>query len=283
MLTIVLLCLLASGKALVQGKFSRRSVRTATDAIFYNGLIFLFSALIFLKNAFSCPLPVVLFGAGAGLFSVLFQFCYVEAMGCGNVSLSMMIANAAMVFPIVLSVVLFGEQVSPLRILGIALIAAALYLSVDRTQKSSDRRKWLLFSFASLFANGSIMVIQRFFTRSPHAADSQAYVAWSYITAALISAIQVLLFRAKGHRISFRVRPVVLLYAAVPGLILAAHGAIHTKALTTMDSSLLMPACTGGGLIATTLLGFLLLRDKLRPRQIVSVAVGLVALVLMNL
>jgi len=283
MLIIIFLCLLASGKALIQGKFSRRSVRTATDAFFYNGLIFLFSALIFLGNAFSCPLPVVLYGAGAGLFSVLFQFCYLEAMGCGNVSISMMIANAAMVFPIVLSIVLFGEQVSPLRILGIALIAVALYLSVDRTQKSSDRRKWLLFSFAGLLANGSIMVIQRFFTRSPYAADSQAYVAWSNIAATLISGISVLISFTKGQRTSFQVRPVVLFYAAVPGFILATHGAIQTKALTTMDSSLVMPACTGGGLIATTVLGFLLLRDKLRPKQIASVAIGLVALVLMNL
>ena len=283
MLIIILLCLLASGKALVQGKFSRRSVRTATDAIFYNGLIFLFSSLLFLKHAFSCTPAVILYGAVFGLGSVLFQFFYVEAMGCGNVSISMMIANSAMVFPIVLSVLLFGERISPLRIVGIALVAVALYLSVDRSQKSSDRRRWIFFSFASLFANAVNMVTQRVFSQSVYAAESQAFVTWGYITAALFSALLVLFSHAGGKRITFRIRPAVFVYAALPGLMLAAHGATQTKALMTMDSSLVLPAGAGGGLIATTVLGFLLLRDKLRPKQIASVILGIIALVLMNL
>ena len=280
---ILLLCLMASGKAMFQGKFSRRNIKTANDAVFFNGLIFLFSSLLYVRDAFGCSGTVILYGAAFGIFSMAFQLFYIEAMAWGNVSLSMMIANAAIVFPITASILFFHEQLTAIRIIGIALTAAALFLSMDRTQKSSNLRKWLLFSLAAFLANGVLMVIQKFFSHSTYSAEARAFVAWSYIFSTVVSALQVLLSRSMGHRLSFSIRPSVFFHAAVPGLLLAAFQVLQTKALATLDSSLYYPAVTGGSLIMTTLLGLIFLKDKLRAKQIWSILIGVVAIVLMNL
>lgn len=282
-LTICFLCIMATSKVTVQGKFSKQNVKTLSDGIFFNGLIFVFSALIFCRNAFTKNVGVIAFAAVFGILTVLFQLTYIKAMSLGNISLTVMIVNLSMVIPIIFSVVFYGEKLTALRIAGICLTIAALVISVDRTDKSRKFKLWLFLSIAASVCNGGLAICQKMFGKTAFSYDSRAFVAWSYIVAGVVSFCLYLGFAVCKKGISFTVKPSVFGYALAAGAILGIFQAVNTKAVAAIDSAVLFPSYNGGVMILSALSGVILLGDKLKRNQTVSVIIGIAAIVLMNL
>jgi multidrug transporter EmrE-like cation transporter len=58
---------------------------------------------------------------------------------------------------------------------------------------------------------------------------------------------------------------------------------LNTKAITIIDGTLIFPAYYGGALILSYLSSLLILKEKISNKQKLSLAVGVIAIVLMNL
>ena len=116
-------------------------MKNIADGVLFNGLIFLFSALLFAKNAAVEHWSIAAFGATFGILTVVFQLSYIKAMSLGNVSLTVMMVNLSMIIPIALWIAVYGEKLTPLRILGIILTVVAIVISIDRGQKSNHSKK----------------------------------------------------------------------------------------------------------------------------------------------
>ena len=67
------------------------------------------------------------------------------------------------------------------------------------------------------------------------------------------------------------------------GVVLAVFQWLNTYAISTIDASLLFPLSSGVTIIMSTLMGIILFRDKLSLKQGISIAVGIAAVVIMNL
>ena len=283
LIIILCLCVIATLKVTIQGHFAKQNVKTQADAVFFNGLIFFFTALMVIKNAFPFKTPVFIFGAVFGVLSVLFQLFYIKAMSCGNVSLTVMMVNLAMIFPIAVSIFFYGEKLNFLRFSGLVLTVIALVLSTGKADGHIDFKKWLLFSLATSLINGAILVNQKIFAKTVWGTESKSFVAYGYITATLVSVLLYAVISRKGNGITFKIRPSVFGFSLCLGLILGVFQILNTKAIATIDGTLLFPSYNGGSLILSSLSGILLLHDRLNKKQLLSIAVGTAAIVIMNL
>ena len=117
----------------------------------------------------------------------------------------------------------------------------------------------------------------------PYSQHNQAFVAWSYITATVASVMLFALLKVRGVRLSYKLKPAVFLFAVAAGVILGVFQAFYKRAVANIDGVLLFPTFNGGALILSTLSGVLLLGDRLKPNQIVSIAVGVAAIIVMNI
>lgn len=280
---IVLLCALACTKVTLQGLFAKKNVKSMIDGVFFNGLIFLFSMLTLTGSFSSLSVPILLWGFAFGIFTVLFQMFYIKAMACGNVSTTALIVNLSMVFPILVSLFLFDEKLSVLRMLGIGLTVITLLLSVQKTKLLTDFWRWLFYSLGASVFTGAISVCQLLFGKSEWKAETSAFVCAGYIWACFISLILFLIMRTKGDRLSFSLRPSIFLIAGAVGAVLAIFQFFNTIAASTLDATLLFPVYNGGTLILATISGVLIFKDKLSAKQKWSVGIGILAIVLMNL
>ena len=75
----------------------------------------------------------------------------------------------------------------------------------------------------------------------------------------------------------------VIGYAASIGILLGTFQILNTKAITIIDGTLIFPAYYGGALILSYLSSLLILKEKISNKQKLSLAVGVIAIVLMNL
>ena len=149
LIVILVLCVLATTKVTLQGFFAKKNIQSFPDGVFFNGLIFLFSALIFFKNAFDCEWGIILFGSVFGFLTVLFQLYYIKAMSCGNVSLTVLIVNLSMIIPLTVSVLAYNEPLSILSFLGILLTVVAFTLNVEK-ETCTKTKKWFFCVFLHL-------------------------------------------------------------------------------------------------------------------------------------
>lgn len=280
---ISILCLLAAVKVTLQGGFAKKNIRSFSDGVFFNGAIFFFSSFVFLKDALTFNLPTFLFGAAFGILSLIFQLCYIKAMSFGNVSITVLIVNLSMIIPIATSVLCFGEKLGVLRTIGILLTVVALVLNVSKGGKSTDFKKWLFLSLAASLANGGLAIILQLFGKSEWSDQNKAFVAWNYIVAAIVSFILYGILKLRGNGITFKLKPSVFGIALCVGIILGVFQALNAYAVSTIDGTLYFPTYNGGALVLSGIAGVLLLKDKFKLNQLISLLVGIVAIVLMNI
>lgn len=138
-------------------------------------------------------------------------------------------------------------------------------------------------SLLASLANGGLGVCQQIFGKTEWKNETQSFVAWSYITAAVISALLYLIVRVRGNMITFKIKPSVFGFGLAVGVILGIFQFINTKTIASIDGTLLFPAYNGGTLILSSFSSILFLKDRLTNNQKISIFIGIISIVLMNI
>lgn len=281
LITIFCLIILATSKVTLQGVYARKYISDLSGSVYFNGIIFLFSSLIFI-HSLKCSLTTVLFGFAFGILTVLFQLCYIQAMSAGNVSFTVLTVNSSMILPILFSAIFFDETFEQLRVFGILTIAFSLVLSAEKSFKKA-KRKWFCLSACAFLFNGCLSICQQIFGKSAYKDEAAAFVAYSYVFAAIISFMLYFTLKLKKKRKAFKPSRSTVIYGMSAGIVLGIFQLVNTRAISTIDAGLLFPVYNGGTLIMSALTGVLLFKDTLKPKQILSVIVGIFGIVLINL
>ncbi len=280
---VALLCSLATAKVTLQSNFSKKHVNNIADATFFNGLVFVFSALLFAVNIPGTPLGVWLYAAAFAVFTVMFQLSYTEALKYGSVSITVMMTNLSMIIPTLFSFFAYGESLSPLRAIGIVLTLLTFVIGT-RFSSNEDKAKkqWLIFAIVAVLANGGLGITQKIFGYTPYKDLNKEFVACAYIIATVLTAIVYLVLYAGHTRKTAEFNRITLLVTALIGVILAVFQMVNTYAIATVDGTFLFPAYSGCTLICSTLVGIVLFKDRITRRQMLSLSLSLIATVLMN-
>ena len=283
-LLILAACLIATAKMMVHRQFGKNNVKTFPDAALFYFCIFLVSSLLFAYRMPSATVTCWIYAALFGLFSVAFQLFYTRALAIGPISLVGLLVNLAMLIPVAFSAIAYNEPITPLCAFGILLILVSFLLCVEwGGGKRHAGKEWIFFAVVTMLANGACSVVQKIYVKSDAAADGQTFTACCYLTAAVLCLGYYLIAHARGARVSYAVGRSFFGYVLAIGLLLGGFQAINTFAVSRIAGTLFFPAYYGTSIIIAMLAGVLVCKDKLKPRQLVAILVGVVAVVLVNL
>ncbi len=283
LLLIGTVSLLAPLKVVLQGMFAKKNVTTLSDAIKFNGLIFFVAALFLSGNLFGCSTATVAYGVVFALLQIAFQTMYMEAMSRGNVPLTMMIANLGAIIPILVSILVYGEEMTGLRVLGLAFMIITLFVSGNIRNANKGEKTWFLLAFAAMLANGFVNVVFKVFGSTPYAGENASFVAWSFSCSALISVLLLTLLRKYNCKESYKINRAAITTAAAAGLVLTAFQLLYTYAFTVIEGVILFASYNALSLIFSILLDKIILRESFSLRQIASILLGFCTLVCFNI
>lgn len=283
-LFIPLMCILASSKAMVQSRFAKSMTKTPVDALSFNGIVFVVSALFGAVSLLG-GVDAATLAAGSifGLASVCFQLFYVEAFCTGPVSMTVLVVNSGMMIPILVSHFLYREPLGVNRIVGILITLVAFYFACGRGTEAKVNGKWLVFLVLAFLSNNTATITQKVYTKSFDAVNPSAFVPVSYLAALALTLLIVWVMRRRGIRGSFRFGPGAVGTAGAVGAILGCYQVISIHAVKVIDGTILYPLCNGGTTLISTLASTILFRERLTRRQKISVALGILAIVLMSI
>lgn len=287
---MVLMAFASSVKALIQGVFGRKHMKNSQDALMYNCLmfaatagIFLIYMLLFTSEGFPSLTTILLAGC-MGLSSTIFQTFYTKAMGRGSVSLTMMINNFYLLFPIVASNLMYNERVAPVQIAGIVLLAVSMLLTATPERGKKNDIVWLLLAVTCMACSGFVAIIQKVHQRSAFAAESTGFVVTSNLTALIFSSAVYQFRKLKGgEQRTVRLTLDVVLPILLVGLILGGYHMLALYLNRVTNSVIMYPVINVTNLMFGALWGAVIFKDKLSLRKGLALAVGAASIALINL
>ena len=221
-------------------------------------LVLAMNRFAFSFSPFSCVMALLL-----AADSMLCTVCSLRAVHLGSLSVyTLFLMLGGMLVPSVLGVAFLGETMGLYRKLGFLLIFAALLVPVfDRKSRQKSSALFFVFCFLLFLLNGANSCITKLHQINAQAVDTNSFLAMNYAFEFAVAGL-FLLCANTGGRKSLSLDKKSALFALAYSLVNAVGSFGLASCAKTLDASLLYPLITGGTILFSALVGFVLFKEK---------------------
>lgn len=217
-------------------------------------------------------------------FAVSF-FCSLSALKSGAMALVSLAGSAGLLIPCVCGIFLFNEPMSVWQFGGIALLMVSAFLLAGYSKRLNGSFSWktALLLAGSMLSNGAIMMAQKLYSKYVENGDAAVFSFLSFLFAGIFFLIIWFIALAAGKRSPRLMGRALAGYGAVNSGALLVINQLATVAAAVIPSAILFSVNDGGGTIITAVTAAVFFREKLTPRAIAGIAVGIAALLVINI
>lgn len=271
----------------------------------YPNTLYAQSVMIFVSLTIVAGIMAALGGAqpltpGGYLLALAFGVAFVVtlagmtiAMNCGHMGITLLIQNSSLLIPAVYGVLVWHEQLTVFKALGIAFILALLALSAGDGDaaagnvKNWNRKRWLIITAVAFLGDGVLAILQGMMSRECATTSSVNFTFWTSVFSVAVSALLIAFYRLRGRseKLARSRRDLAAFSGLCAGIGVGTAGGncFSILALTQLPSVVLFPLRQGGLVLVMWMVGVLLYREKVNRRGLVMLAVGLIGLILINI
>ncbi len=255
---------------------------------FFNAIICFFSMLFFIitdKDGFYFPLPLFIYGLLSCLgYAAGFYFTYL-ALSCGSYANTKMVSSLGTVLAVLYGTFYLGESSNVITWLAVALIVLAIFMmnsgkKIDGESACGFSFKWLTYVLLSVAGNFVITVVKREQQLYFGGACDNEFLIISLFGAFLFLFVYGLFVDRKRLGVALKSG---LLHGALAGVCNGVSNLLSIITLLYVPISLLSPINAGGGLLLAFFVSLLLYKEKFTKKQMLSVFIGVLALVLFKM
>ena len=279
------------GSGILKNYFSKKVSSTTRGCQLYNMMTSIVCGFVIFAYAgfrLEGSLYTIIVGAVFGIVTAIAAICGFIAMSIGPLSYTTVMTSCSTVITAI-SGLFFGETISALKWVGIALMMVCLILS-NKKENSSDEKKaslkWFIFSMLAAVFGAAIGLIQKTHQESEHSGELSLLLIIAFAFSTLFSLVWYLISLKKdppvieksenGKRSVKMIAFLAIIFITV-GLGVALNNIINLYLVGVMDSAVFFPIVNGGHLILTTLAGLILFKEKLSNMQWIGLASGIAA------
>ncbi len=228
--------------------------------------------------------PWIALAALQGLLLAVNFFLLAHTAQRAGVAIAALASRLSVAIPSVLAFLLYGDSLTPLKIAGLAAALVALYLCTapDKLSGALNSKLFQLMPLLVFLTFGCYFTILKYL--QTHYLDAATY--HGYVMAgfgfAFLSSLAIGFGKGVISTAEFRVLHVVAGLGL--GLVnyVAVYSLLRVLALAGWQSSQLYPIYSVGVVAVSTVLAFICFRERLSRQKALGLAVGLVAVALLN-
>lgn len=214
-------------------------------------------------------------------------YCSLEAMKSGAIILVSLASSAGLLLPCIFGIFMFDEPMSAWQFIGIGLLLVSAYLLVGYSKKltGSFTKKTVLLLLGGMLSNGLIMIAQKMFSKYLPDVSVSVFSFLSFGLAGLAMLILLLprLINKDGREKLASLPTAAWGYGAILSVALLIINQLATLAGRVIPSAIMFPINDGGGTIIAALTASVCFGEKLTPRSVAGLALGIVSLIIINL
>ena len=282
------------GTRLFQTKFKNVPQRLPL----YQSIFCLISMLCFWGyGKFAMPaLETLLFGIAFGVFFFLASASSAKGNMIGSMALTSVIINMSLIVPLLYSIFLLDETPTILHLVGFAFFTASVVCSAWTKEKQKKASLlWLLVVMVGFCSNGLTATIQKIYVMNTETKQDSVFLGVAYLVASLCflgkylwqyvrrvtdktaAPVEMAPFLKNGYLIK------MILVALLAGAGSFGGNLLLGRLTPHFDAAVLYPCINGGLAICISLISFFFFREKPTLQKIISILLGCVAIVVLNL
>ena len=221
--------------------------------------------------------PTLIIGLLGGLAYVGGFFLLFPTMKLRGVSISTAMLRLAVIIPMLVGLVLWGERLTTLQAVGVILAMLSLPLLTLRPAEGLGglKSRSVVLLLALFIINGGCMLSVRGFTQTGIEGQSSLFLAILFGTAALIAATVWLFHREGTSRRDL-----------LPGVMLGVDNALANLALVAalgrLPGVLVFPFYSSVGMVFSVVFAHLVWHERINRLELGGMAIAVVAVVLAN-
>ena len=220
-----------------------------------------------------------------GTVTALQGIALLMAMRLGPVSYSMMFSSFSTVITALSGVLFFGESITPLKIVGIALMLVSFVFAVERDREGKrGNLLWLLLCIGVFLGTGGIGIMQKVHQTSAYKAELDIFLVLSFIVTAAVSLLVFALLprgeenpKPQGRKVWL----LLLLCTVGGGACVAINNKLNLFLSGVLEASVFFPIANGGAVVLSTLAAFFLFGERLSYRRWIGLFIGVVSVILL--
>ena len=218
------------------------------------------------------------YSIGFGVMYFASSVCMVMAIKRGPFGISCLISSYSQMIPTLYGILIMGEQPSPFAYVGMLLLVASIFLINSRKEQFKFSVSWLVLITIAFLANGLCAT----FSQAQQTAFPGLYKAEYMTIGLLIAFVGVMLFTlitSKGKIPFKQCAP----YALTAGALNACVNMAILYLIGAIPNSLLFPFLSAGGVVLSFVIAITIYKERLSTKQIIGFALGVLAVIALNL
>ena len=230
---------------------------------------------------FSFDARVLVYSSLFGIFYALAFIGLYYAMNTGSASLTSFVKQLSLIAVAVWGFFFWDNPLTQTVVIGLVLVLVSLFLCFKPSRDGKMSLKWCFYSFFLIIGNAGCSIVQKYQQISFNSSHSSLLMVGATFVAVLVC----LFMYIKGERpkLSDMSHHTAFL-PIVAGVSSAVINVLVLKLLSSeIPESVFFPIIGVGGIILTTLFSVGVYKERLSPLRWSGLAVGLVAIVLLNI
>lgn len=216
----------------------------------------------------------VLYGMIYGVLLVLSQGLFTFALKTGSVSVCSVIYSLGFIFPSFSGALLYDESLDITDFFGLLLSVAAILSGIKSDgEKTDNGKKFLLPILCAMSASGGLGIMQKLQQSSNKAEEKTAFLIIAFAFAFLISFIAFIFCRKEKSA-----KPYAPTYSSVNGICFAGANLCNTVLSGRMESSVFFPLQNISVLVAASILGIVLFKEKITAKTALTLLFSVAAI-----
>lgn len=255
----------------------------------FTALVSFFSMLFFLirdQNSFTAPIELWWYAIAAGILYCTASLLTYVALQIGSYAMTMLILSYSILMSIGYGLVFLKEQITVFMVFGLLLMMVSIYLvRAKKSESEKEQRgfslKWLVCVSAAAVGSGLFGVVQRMQQiRFENGCTNEFMIIALSFSAVVLMLVGVC---GKDRKDFSQVMRHGSLWAAGAGISNGLTNASVVFLHLLMPISLSSPIRVGLKILLSFLLSVFILKESFQKRQVYGVALGTLALILLNI
>jgi len=224
------------------------------------------------------PFTIVL-GLITGFLYIGGMYIGMTTIGRRGASIAVSVSQLSVLIPVSLSVAVFGEHLSTMQLIGVAVALISLPLlaaKVGGGLSGGFDRETLLLIVAQILVQGFAQFSSKVLVATGLGAERSAFFLAVFISATIVT-IPI----ALRHRVEIRRKD--LGFGSVVGVFNIGGNLSILLALAALPGAIVFPLVNSGGLLLVTVLSWLIFKERISRVNAIGIALTLAAVLLINL
>ena len=265
----------------ITNRLAINSIKTRWGVIAANycmALVLSTAMFAFSSQGTISPFTIVL-GLITGFLYIGGMYIGMTTIGRRGASIAISVSQLSVLIPVSLSVAVFGEHLSTMQLIGVAVALISLPLlaaKVGGGLSGGFDRETLLLIVAQIFVQGFAQFSSKVLVATGLGAERSAFFLAVFISATIVT-IPI----ALRHRVEIRRKD--LGFGSVVGVFNIGGNLSILLALAALPGAIVFPLVNSGGLLLVTVLSWLIFKERISRVNAIGIALTLAAVLLINL